>query len=450
MSTLDAKLLEWIADQTGTKAVEVRELTGGASRNSYVVTGADGARVFLRLDAGHGPLSGTPFTLAREYAVLSQLQAHSLPIPRVRAFSAELNAALMEFIPGHTSYDRIGDPAEETRLYRELMRSVVALQQVDPKTVPALGAPRGATVGAAIRADLELWQRMYAERVKLRDPLVDFSLNWLSRAVPDAAQPCVIVHGDVGPGNFLIVDGEIVAVIDWEMVRLGHPFEDVACIIARALGAPFGTPREHIENYQQLTGTTVDYSRLDYALALVLSRWMVGILMALSRPSALQNVPMLFAFRQIDGLALIEALCRLNDIPAESSPPAQFRGADPCRAVFAWGGDTLAQLAASEGLAATSRYKLDGVADMLTYLQAFIDYGPERYEREDCERIATLIGRAPRDAADANAAICDYAREVGTEDSRGLLEYLLWRGQREQAVMRLALGERGNNRIRYG
>ena len=42
------------------------------------------------------------------------------------------------------------------------------------------------------------------ERVTIRDPLVEFSLNWLGRTVPDADSPCVVVHGDVGPGNFLI------------------------------------------------------------------------------------------------------------------------------------------------------------------------------------------------------------------------------------------------------
>jgi hypothetical protein len=232
------------------------------------------------------------------------------------------------------------------------------------------------------------------------------------------------------------------------MVRLGHPLEDVACIIARALGAPFGAPREHVENYQSLTGATVEYRRLDYALSLVLSRWMVGMLMALSRPSALQNVPMLFAFRQINGLALIEALCRLHGI-APDAARVDFRGADPCHAVFAWGGGTLAQLAASDGLPAAGRYKLQGVADILTYLQAFIDYGPERYEREDRERIGALVGRPFTDAAEANIAICDHAREVAPQDAHALLAHLLWRGQREQAVMRLALGERQDNRIHY-
>jgi aminoglycoside phosphotransferase (APT) family kinase protein len=448
MSALDPSLSGWIEGITGTPVAAVQELTGGASRNSYIVTGRSGAKSFLRLDAGHGPLSGTAFTLAREYAVLSEVQGHGVPVPRVLAFSSEHNAALMEFIPGYTSYQRTGSQAEEMKLRRDLIAAVATLQGIDPQEIPALGEHRASSLGTAIPADLVLWRLMYDERVTIRDPLVEFSLNWLGRTVPDADSPCVIVHGDVGPGNFLIADGQIKALIDWEMTRLGHPLEDIACIIARALGAPFGEPREHVANYEQVTGATVDYRKLDYALSLVLTRWLVGILMALSRPSALQNVPMLFAFRQINGLALVEALCRQNDVPV-TEQSVHFRDADPCFSVFAYGRDCLTQMATEPGAIAASSYKLKGVVDMMAYLRSFIDYGPETYEREEIERIAAIVGRSVSSARDANAAIGEHARQVGPGTARPLLEYLLWRAQREQAIMRTSLGDRKDNRIRY-
>lgn len=447
-NALEGKLGRWIEEITGTAVATAQELTGGASRNSYIITSVTGAKTFLRLDAGHGPLSGTTFTLERECAVIAQLRDNGIPVPRLIAFSAEHNAALMEFIPGHTSYQTIGSQEEEARLRHELMAAVVALQRIDPRKVTVLGEHRGDPLGTAIPADLVLWRQMYAERSAIRDPLVDFSLNWLARSVPDAGSDCVVVHGDTGPGNFLIANGQIKAVIDWEMTRLGHPLEDVACIIARALGAPFGEAQEHVKNYEQLTGTTVNHRKLDYALSLVLARWMVGILMALSRPSALQNVPMLFAFRQINGLALIEALCRANDIPAVEQP-VQFRNADPCASVFTYAIDSLRQMAAGPAAVAANGYRLKGIADLMAYLRAFIDYGPETYQREEIERISALLGRPLVGAAEANAAICEHARSVDPGDVGPLLEYLLWRAQREQAIMTIALGDRKNNRIRY-
>ena len=35
-------------------------------------------------------------------------------------------------------------------------------------------------------------------------------------------------------------------------------------------------------------------------------------------------------------------------------------------------------------------------------------------------------------------------------DARPLVEFLRWRGEREQAIMRTCLGVRKDNRIRYG
>ncbi len=429
----------------GTPLAEVHELTGGASRNSFILSGSNGAKGFLRLDAGRGPLSGTDLTLQREYSVLAQLQGTRLPIARVYDFSPEHNAMLMEYLPGHTSYQKTGSSEEEALIRRELVDAIVTLQRIDPRTVSALGPEAGESLGVAIPADLRAWGRLYDERASLHDPLIDFSLNWLSQAVPDAAAPAVIVHGDLGPGNFMIHDGRISALIDWEMVRIGHPLEDLACIIARALGAPFGEAAEHIANYERASGSRVDLRKLDYALALVLVRWLIAMYMALSKPSALQNVPMLFAFRQINSLSLIEALCRCQGVGSGEAAP-QLRGADPCRIVFQYSRECLSELAQDSAMAA-SAYKLRGIVDLLAYARDFIDYGPERYEREECERVAAILGRPMSGAAQAHQAICAYARSVKMEDAQPLLRFLRWRAEREQVIMYASLGARQDNRI---
>jgi aminoglycoside phosphotransferase (APT) family kinase protein len=446
MAVLEAPLAAWIEGVTGVPLTDVQELTGGASRNSYILTSRDGTQAFLRLDAGRGPLSGTSFTLQREYSVLAQLQGTGLPIAKVYAFSEEHDALLMEYLPGHTSYQRTGTAEEETALRRELVAAVVTLQRIDPRQVSALGPRAGAPLAEVIPEDMRAWRQLYDERATLHDPLIDFTLNWLSQSVPDARSPSVIVHGDLGPGNFMIHRGRISALIDWEMVRLGHPLEDLACIIARALGAPFGEAREHIANFETLTGQKVESAKLDYALALVLIRWLIAMQMALSKPSALQNVPMLFAFRQINGLSLIEALCRAQGMPQSVAAP-QSPGADPCHIVFSYSQECLAEIA-RDASAPASAYKLRGIIDLQAYLRDFIGYGPERYQREETERIEALVGRSLDDAAAANRAACEFARTVALSEAQPLIEFLRWRSEREQLIMRTSLGARQDNRIR--
>jgi aminoglycoside phosphotransferase (APT) family kinase protein len=445
MAALEPPLMAWIEAVTGTSLVDVQELTGGASRNSYILTGRDGSKAFLRLDAGRGPLSGTAFTLQREYSVLAQLQGSGLPIAKVYDFSQEHDALLMEFLPGHTSYEKTGTPQEEAALRRELVAAIVMLQRVDPRRVSALGPRAGAALGEVIPEDMRAWQQLYDERASLHDPLIDFTLNWLSQSVPDAGSASVIVHGDLGPGNFMINEGRISALIDWEMVRLGHPLEDLACVIARALGAPFGEAREHIANFEALSGEPVDAKKLDYALALVLARWLIAMQTALSKPSALQNVPMLFAFRQINGLSLIEALFRAQGLRAPVWVP-RLRGADPCRIIFHYSQACLAEVA-RDAQAPAAAYKLRGIIDLQAYLRDFIDYGPERYEREETEQIEAVLGRKVNSAAEANRLACEFARTVKMSDARPLLEFLRWRSEREQLIMRTSLGVRKDNRI---
>ena len=107
-------------------------------------------------------------------------------------------------------------------------------------------------------------------------------------------------------------------------------------------------------------------------------------------------------------------------------------------------------MAADPGTIAASSYKLKGVADLMAYLRSFIDYGPEKYEHEEIERISALVRRPLSGPVEANAAICEHARSVDEAGVRPLLEFLLWRVQREQAIMNISLGERKDNRIRYG
>jgi aminoglycoside phosphotransferase (APT) family kinase protein len=443
MTNLPAGVSLWIASLIGSDVVTAAEITGGASRSSFVVTDARGEKYFLRMDMGKGPLSGTQYSLAREYSVLEFLQDTDVPVARIHGYSAEHDAILMEFLPGYTSYQRTCPPDEETALQRDLVASIVRLQALDPSGLSALGAS-GAPLGEAIRQDLAGWADLYRQNVNPRDPLLDFALNWLGSEIPDAGRQPVIVHGDIGPGNFLIDDGKVRALIDWEMVRIGHPLEDLACIIARGLGAPFGTARDHIDCYEELTGVPVDLRAFDYALALVITRWTIAISMALSRPSAAQNVPMLFAFRQINERALVDAFCRYYGLPeadgtcALSENPAIHAATVYCR-------EALDQLAKSETLDGGDRYKLQGISDLVAYLKSFIEYGPETYASEETRRIAALV--PPGD--DPRRAICDFVEQVPLAQAKPVVEYLRWRTGREHGIMRASLNVRADNVIAY-
>lgn len=100
---------------------------------------------------------------------------------------------------------------------RDLASFVAALQKVDPS-----GAPAGRGIALEQR-DPEI--RSWLEKFD-GDPAV--TLEWeRALAAPPWAGPPVWHHGDLDVRNWLVRDGRIRAVIDWEAMGVGDPACDV-------------------------------------------------------------------------------------------------------------------------------------------------------------------------------------------------------------------------------
>ena len=67
----------------------------------------------------------------------------------------------------------------------------------------------------------------------------EWGFRWLAARKPDPS-PTVLVHGDFRMGNLIVDGSDLAAVLDWELVHVGHAYEDLAwfCIRAWRFGAP--------------------------------------------------------------------------------------------------------------------------------------------------------------------------------------------------------------------
>ncbi len=63
-------------------------------------------------------------------------------------------------------------------------------------------------------------------------PVVEWGLRWLERHLP-AVEPVRLIHADFRTGNFMVEEGRLVAVLDWEFARYGNPLEDLGWFLAR-------------------------------------------------------------------------------------------------------------------------------------------------------------------------------------------------------------------------
>jgi len=308
----ETALRAWAAGILGDAPQALNQIPGGGSRTSYVVLMQDGAKYLLRADNGKGVLSGTLFTIEREYRVISALHKAGFPAPAIYGYDPAVNAMLMEFVAGKTSYQVAVNAEQQKTIQRNLMQQVVALHGLDMAVLGLADFARLDTVQAALEKDLGILRGMYEAAHVSKEPEIDFALRWLSDNIPEGDLPACLVHGDVGPGNFLFheSDGALSAIIDWEVTHMGHPLEDLAAVLCRALGVPFGENADHIANYERFTGAKVDTAALEYFIILVLTRWYIGLNNGLSHLAYSQNIPVILTYRQSVAYTLITLLAK--------------------------------------------------------------------------------------------------------------------------------------------
>lgn len=445
----EQRLARWVQDETGVPVSRLALIPGGASRRSYRVEREGAPPVFLRVDSGGGPLSGTGFTLGREWSFLKPLSDRGYPVPRVIDYSPELNAILMEHVEGTTSYHvKVSDETQRT-IERALIGCVVQLHRIPPAELGIADYAGRETIGAAIGAALDTWQPLYAGTVTFKDPAVDFALEWLRHNVPDADAPSVLVHGDVGPGNFLFrADGSIAAMIDWELARIGHPLEDLACILARSLGVDFGTPERLVADFAQISGRPVARRSLDYAVVLVIAEWCVGIHRALSRPNAQLDLAMLYVYGHSNRHAMLE---KLAELAGRSLPPEPALPAEPFELDFLGRHveESLAQVLLPATTDAFANHRINRLLQLQKIQSALFAYGRARYEQEDVERAGSLLGRRFASHGEAMQALVARAPAAAREGDAAFLDLLLWRVTRERALLREAMGDMAARRISY-
>lgn len=79
------------------------------------------------------------------------------------------------------------------------------------------------------KKELDYWESVIDQNETQHHPLLRAAIRKLRRNPPPPAQKIAVVHGDFRPGNFMFdKEGNITAILDWEMIHLGDPLEDLS------------------------------------------------------------------------------------------------------------------------------------------------------------------------------------------------------------------------------
>lgn len=205
---------------------------GGQSNPTYLLTTTTARYVLRRKPAGD--LLKSAHAVDREYRVLTALADTAVPVPKTRHFCADERVIgtvfyVMEFVDGAVFWDpQLPQVSGESRglMYDEMSRVLVALHQVD---LAAHGLNDFGRPGSYFERQIRRWTEQYrASQTEVR-PDVERLIEWLPGHLPADDGRVSLVHGDFRLDNLMFnTSGSVVAVLDWELSTLGHPFADLA------------------------------------------------------------------------------------------------------------------------------------------------------------------------------------------------------------------------------
>lgn len=223
--------------------VDLTQLSGGASRETWRFM-ADGRPLIVQRQR-----EGDERDMGVEIAALRAAAVAGVPTAIVVAGSSDptqLGAAYMvltdvagETTPRKILRDERFDGARRA-LPAQLAEALVTIHGIDPTAVPGL-----------VDTDQVEQYREVLDTLGQPHPTFELAFRWLEQHRPSTGGRSV-VHGDFRLGNLIVGDEGLRAVLDWELVHLGDPMEDLGWLCVKAWRFGSGKPVAGVGPYEQL------------------------------------------------------------------------------------------------------------------------------------------------------------------------------------------------------
>jgi aminoglycoside phosphotransferase (APT) family kinase protein len=211
-------------------------IAGGHSNLTYRVDDSDGhVYVLRRPPLGHRLASA--HDMSREHRLISGLQTSAVPVPAALGLCVDeaVNDAsfyVMGFVEGHVVRDLITaeqalTPQARLRASESIVDTMAAIHAVDLEAcgLADLGRHEG-----YIARQLKRWYGQWNDQKTRELVEIDRVHDALVERIPPQGRAC-LVHGDYRLDNCIVGDdGNVKAVLDWEICTLGDPLADVGLL----------------------------------------------------------------------------------------------------------------------------------------------------------------------------------------------------------------------------
>jgi aminoglycoside phosphotransferase (APT) family kinase protein len=214
--------------------LESRKFAGGQSNPTFQITADDGRRYVLRRKPP-GQLLKSAHAVDREYRVMHALYDTDVPVPRTFLLCEDEDIIgsvfyVMEFVEGRIQWNGAlpdSTPEQRSAMYQEMARVLAAIHGVDLERV---GLTDFGRPGNYFARQLSRWSKQYYASETEKNPAMDKLIAWLEKNIPEDDGQVSLIHGDYRIDNLIFHPQEprVLAVLDWELSTLGHPWADIA------------------------------------------------------------------------------------------------------------------------------------------------------------------------------------------------------------------------------
>lgn len=299
-----APLAKFLAQRLGCERVQIdscERLSGGAIQENWllkatVFEGAGGTmhRWVLRTDS---PSSvAVSMDRSQEFAVLRAVHQVGMRVPtplwlcrdpQVIGRDFFIMQALEGSASGHwLTTDQELEPMR-AELCKELGRNLALMHRIAPDH-PELGFLSHPAADPA-QASIDQY-RQYLDALPGSHPVIEWGLRWceLNRLKP---VPSRLIHRDYRTGNYMVSQGHLAGVLDWEFAGWGDPREDLGWFTARCWrfarpdreAGGVGQLADFLDGYEMVSKYRPTATELRYWQLMAHLRWAVVALQQAQR-----------------------------------------------------------------------------------------------------------------------------------------------------------------------
>ncbi len=205
----------------------------GQSNPTFLMETPSGRYVLRRKPPGE--LLKSAHAVDREFRVQAALAGSGVPVPEMLHLCEDEGVIgsvfyVMAYLEGRNFNDPSlpgHAPEERGAIFDDMNWVLAALHSVDPE---AVGLGDFGKPGNYFARQFDRWTKQY--RASQTGPSADMDrlIGWLTENLPEDDGRVSLVHGDYRLDNLMYAPdaARVIAVLDWELSTLGHPFADLA------------------------------------------------------------------------------------------------------------------------------------------------------------------------------------------------------------------------------